>query len=171
MTARGQAFRVTAREVEGFNDYRRAGEAWPRGAGKFREVLVLDQDEDPPGRQVEGHFAIGLKTFAIIQADKHLFVTNGDDDGAAGEEVGKLREALEDAHLTFDDLRAQLADASKRLDEAKRDQVTLAAENTSLRSRVSELEQLLASATAPAAADTKGSANDGDKPAGKPAKK
>jgi hypothetical protein len=67
-------YRVSARPFDGLNDRRRAGEAWPRGAGNFREVLVVGDDADPPGRKLEdGRFAIGQKTFATLQADPDLF--------------------------------------------------------------------------------------------------
>jgi regulator of replication initiation timing len=163
VAAAATRYRVNARAAEGFTDYRRAGIAWPRGAGKYREVLVVDQAADPPGQQLEGELAIGRETFARIKADPHLFCDVLVDGAVAGDDGEKvaMREALEGARLTFDDLRAQLADVEKRLDEAKREQVTLGGENTSLRARVSELEQLLAQATAPPPASTPAPADDG----------
>ena len=70
-------FRVTAAAAgsaacSSLTDRRRAGEAWPRGAA--REVVVLDQVDDPPGRQLEGAFAIGQKTLAILKADRELTI-------------------------------------------------------------------------------------------------
>jgi phage gp36-like protein len=136
MAGAGKLFRVTAREAEGFTDYRRAGAAWPRGMGNFRDVLVVEAKDDPPGREVDGQFAIGQETFAIIKADKHLFVTNADDEGRSGEVV-ELREALEDAKLTFDDLRAENDKLRGRVAELEKG-------NESLKAPCVELEQLLA---------------------------
>lgn len=76
---RGRVYRVTAAAREGFVDRRRAGEAWPRGAGNFREVFVVDGAEDPPGRKLEdGTFAIGQKTLAILKSDPEIFLDSGD---------------------------------------------------------------------------------------------
>jgi hypothetical protein len=86
MAASGKKYRVSAKDREGFVDRRRAGEAWPRGNGNFREVLVLDQDDDPPGRLHEGEFAIGQKTFAILKADDEIFV---DSAKSSAEEVAE----------------------------------------------------------------------------------
>jgi hypothetical protein len=140
MAGAGKLFRVTAREAEGFTDYRRAGAAWPRGMGNFRDVLVVEAKDDPPGREVDGQFAIGQETFAIIKADKHLFVTNADDgEGGNSGEVVELREALEDAKLTFD--------AAGR-EHKLRGRAELEKGNESLKARCVDLEQLLAQATA-----------------------
>jgi hypothetical protein len=70
------AYRISARAATGAELLHRfrAGEAWPRGAGNFREVLVVDDGDDPPGRKLEdGSFAIGQKTFGTLQADPDLF--------------------------------------------------------------------------------------------------
>lgn len=69
---------VSAATRDGFSNYRRAGEAWPRG-NEGREVLVVDSDEDPPGRSVEGVFAVGRKTLATLQADPHIFIRSAVD--------------------------------------------------------------------------------------------
>lgn len=163
MAVSGTKYRVTAREATGFKDYRRAGEAWPRGAGNYREVLVLDQEEDPPGREVDGQFAIGQQTFARLDADPHIFTDIRRDGGVDGDsgEVVELRDALEDAKVTFDGLRTENGKLAARVAE-------LEAGNASLKDRCVELEQLLAAATAPAPSE---GTNDGAKPAGKPAKK
>jgi hypothetical protein len=67
-------FRVTARPFGDLTDRRRAGAAWPRGAGNFREVLVVDAESDPPGRTIGGEFAIGQSTYRTLKADPELFV-------------------------------------------------------------------------------------------------
>jgi hypothetical protein len=56
-------FRVNALAREGLPYRHRAGEAWPRGEGSFRDVLVVDTENDPPGRTVDGEFAIGQSSY------------------------------------------------------------------------------------------------------------
>lgn len=89
MATAGKLYRVNATEREGFIDRRRAGAAWPRGAGKFREVLVVDEAEDPPGRLVDGKFAIGQDTFALLKADPEIFFDSADRT-AASDDAEKL---------------------------------------------------------------------------------
>lgn len=48
--------------------------ATARGTDLTGEVLVLDQDDDPPGRLHEGEFALGRKTFASMKADPELIL-------------------------------------------------------------------------------------------------
>lgn len=149
MAVSATKYRVTARDATGFKDYRRAGIAWPRGAGNYLEVLVVDQAEDPPGREVDGMLAVGRDTFARVKADPHLFADVVVDGGVAGDsgEVVELREALKDAKLTFNDLRAENDKLRGRVSELEKG-------NESLKNRCVELEQLLGQATAPAAAAT-----------------
>jgi hypothetical protein len=45
-----------------------------RGDGQFRDVLVVDDQADPPGRAVAGAFAIGQKTLGVLQADPEIFI-------------------------------------------------------------------------------------------------
>jgi hypothetical protein len=89
MATAGKVYRVNAAAREGFIDRRRAGEAWPRGAGNHREVLVVDEAEDPPGRQVDGQFAIGQKTFELLKSDPEIFIDSADRT-AAGDDAEKL---------------------------------------------------------------------------------
>lgn len=171
MAVSATKYRVTARDATGFKDYRRAGIAWPRGAGNYLEVLVVDQAEDPPGREVDGQLALGRDTFARVQADPHLFSDVVVAGGIAGDsgEVVELRQALDDAKLTFDQLGAENAKLQGENSKLTARVEELEKGNASLKDRCVELEQLLAQATAPAAAEH--ATKDGDKPNAKGAKK
>jgi len=110
----GKKYRVNAAARDGFVDRRRAGEAWPRGMGRFREVLVLDQDEDPPGRLHEGEFAIGQKTFQVLKEDPEIFTDIVSVTGGADADAEKAAlQAKVTAHETrIAELEALLAQAT-----------------------------------------------------------
>lgn len=115
--------RISAKPLDGFIDRRRAGEAWPRG-GEGREVLVLDQANDPEGRVHEGRFAIGLGTLAVLESDPDIFIRD-----AAGVSAGEA-----------DKLKARVAELESALEDADEQVKGAADENAKLKARVAELE-------------------------------
>jgi Zn-dependent M28 family amino/carboxypeptidase len=112
VAAAATRYRVNARAAEGFTDYRRAGIAWPRGAGKYREVLVVDQAADPPGQQLEGELAIGRKTFEILRADPEIFADSAN--SAAADDAEKV--ALKARITELEGLLAQATEPGKGAD-------------------------------------------------------
>ena len=112
MAVAGKKYRVNAVARDGFIDRRRAGEAWPRAAGNFREVVVLEQDDDPPGRVAEGEFAIGRKTFEILKADPEIFVDSAN--SAAADDAEKV--ALKARIAELEALLAQATDPGAKGD-------------------------------------------------------
>lgn len=150
---KGKSYRVSASAREGFVDRRRAGEAWPRGNGNFREVFVVDGPKDPIGRKLEdGRFAIGQETFDILKKDPEIFIDGADRGGNQESEalrsriVAAERRVVElTAVLDNDPEKTALKDRVAELEA----QIANDPEKAALQKHVVELEGLISKATEP----------------------
>jgi hypothetical protein len=104
--------RLSAAHAEGHLVRRRAGLSIPAGKG-FLDVWVVDSDEDPPGRQINGDLTIGRRSWELIKSDDFIQKATVDEAVAARAEAAS---ALADAVIAENDtLKARLAELEAQL--------------------------------------------------------